>query len=76
VKVRGLSTGADYLSPKLCIRSVANNPALPTRCADAATTYNLPAGESYVVVFNDAPDMPGRRNLRGDSVRYALDLVY
>jgi transglutaminase superfamily protein len=76
VKVRVLSTGADYLIPKLCISSVASSPALPTRCADAATTYNLPAGESYVAVFNDAPDVPGHRNLRGDSVHYALDLVY
>jgi len=76
VKVRVLSTGTDYLIPKLCIRSVANNPALPTRCADAATSYNLPAGESYVVVFNDAPDVPAHRNLRGDSLHYALDLVY
>lgn len=71
VKVRVLATGADYLT-KLCIRSVANSPAVPTRCADAATNYNLPAGESYVVVFNDVPDAPGHRNLRGDSLHYAL----
>jgi len=76
VKVRVLSSGADYLMPKLCIASVANSPALPTRCADAATTYNLPAGESFVVVFNDAPELAGHRNLRGDSLHYALDLVY
>jgi hypothetical protein len=46
---------------------------MPDRCANAASWQSLPAGQSYVVVFNDAEDMPARY-LRGDSVRYVLEL--
>jgi len=76
IRVRTLPSGGEYLVPKLCVGSVANSPVLPDRCADANTLYTLPAGESYVVVFNDAVDQPDHRNLRGDSVQYVLELEY
>jgi hypothetical protein len=60
---------------KLCIGSVSNSPIMPERCSDAASTYSLPSGESYVVVFNDAEDMPSRY-MRGDVAKYVLELLY
>jgi hypothetical protein len=75
VRVRTLPAGGEYLVPKLCVGSVSNVPVMPDRCADAASWYALPPGESYVVVFNDAEDMPNRY-LRGDSVKYLLELEY
>jgi hypothetical protein len=75
VRVRALPAGGEYLVPKLCIGSASNVPIMPDRCANAATWYALPAGESYVVVFNDAEDMPNRY-LRGDSLKYLLELEY
>jgi hypothetical protein len=60
---------------KLCIGSVSNTPVMPSRCSDAASTYPLPSGESYVVVFNDAEDMPSRY-MRGDVAKYVLELLY
>jgi hypothetical protein len=67
--------GSWNLDIKLCIGSVSNSPVMPDRCWDAASTYTLPPGESYVVVFNDGEDMPARY-LRGDVAKYVLDLVY
>jgi hypothetical protein len=75
VRVRTLPAGGEYLVPKLCVGSVANVPVMPDRCPNAATWYALPQGESYVVVFNDAEDMPNRY-LRGDSIKYVLELEY
>jgi hypothetical protein len=75
VRVRTLPSGGEYLSPKLCVGSAANMPVLTTRCSNAATWYALPAGESYVIVVNDADDVPNR-NLRGDTVQYVLELEY
>jgi Transglutaminase-like superfamily len=75
VRVSVLPEGSGGLDLKLCIASASNVPVLPERCADAASSYPLPAGESYVVVFNDAEDMPAR-HLRGDSAKYVLDLEY
>lgn len=76
VRVRTLPNGGEFLVPKLCVGSVANTPVMPDRCTDAATHYTLPPGESYVVVFNDLDDLPERRNLRGDTVQYLLELEY
>jgi Transglutaminase-like superfamily len=75
VRVRTLPSGGELLRPVLCVAPAANVPALPERCANAASWQSLPSGESYVVVFNDAEDMP-QRYLRGDSVRYVLELEY
>jgi hypothetical protein len=75
VRVRSLPSGGEFLNIKLCVGSASNVPVMPDRCAGAATWQSLPAGESYVVVFNDAEDMP-QRYLRGDSVRYVLELEY
>ncbi|HEY8947100.1 MAG TPA: transglutaminase-like domain-containing protein, partial [Polyangiaceae bacterium] len=75
VRVRTLPSGGEYLVPKLCVGSASNVPVLPERCPNAATLYDLPPGESYVVVFNDEEDMP-LRYLRGDSVKYVLELEY
>lgn len=75
VRVSVLSGGSTQLDLKLCIGSAANVPVMPDRCANAASSYTLPAGESYVVVFNDAEDMPSRY-LRGDVAKYVLDLEY
>ena len=44
-----------------------------SRCSNASTHYNLPAGESYVVVFNDAPESQSQR---GDLIQYVLELEY
>jgi hypothetical protein len=76
VRVRTLPAGGEYLVPKLCVGSASNVPVMPDRCANAASWASLPPGESYVVVFNDALDAPGQRNLRGDSVKYVLELEY
>jgi hypothetical protein len=67
--------GSWNLDLKLCIGSASNVPVLPDRCPDAASSYPLPPGESYVVVFNDAEDMPWRY-LRGDVAKYRLDFEY
>jgi hypothetical protein len=75
VRVRPLPSGGEYLDVKLCVGSASNVPVMPDRCANAANWQTLPSGESYVVVFNDAEDMP-ERYLRGDSVRYVLELEY
>jgi hypothetical protein len=75
VRVTTLSGGSGNLDLKLCVGSVSNMPVMPDRCANAASSYTLPAGESYVVVFNDAEDMPARY-LRGDVAKYVLDLEY
>ena len=75
VRVRSLPSGGEFLAVKLCVGSASNVPVMPDRCANAANWQSLPSGESYVVVFNDAEDMP-QRYLRGDSVRYVLELEY
>jgi hypothetical protein len=68
--------GGSYgLDLKLCVGSASNVPVMPSRCANAATSQVLPAGDSYVVVFNDAEDMPARY-FRGDVAEYVLDLEY
>ena len=76
IRVRSLPNGGEYLIPKLCVASASNLPAIPERCADAASHYNLPAGDAYVIVFNDALDQPDHRTLRGDSIQYILELEY
>jgi hypothetical protein len=75
VRVRTLPTGGEYLAPKLCVGSVANVPIMPDPCSNPSTWHALPRGESYVVVFSDAEDVPARY-LRGDSVQYVLELEY
>ena len=75
VRVTTAPGGSYGLDLKLCVGSVSNTPVMPSRCADAATSQVLPAGDSYVVVFNDAEDMPARY-LRGDVAKYVLDLEY
>lgn len=75
VRVRSLPSGGEFLNVVLCVGSASNVPVMPDRCANAASWQSLPSGESYVVVFNDAEDMP-ERYLRGDSVRYVLELEY
>ena len=71
VSVRTLPNDGEYLQPKLCIAPVTNTPVLPARCAAPATSVVIPAGDSYVVVFNDTEPLP---RLRGDSVQYILEL--
>ena len=63
------------LKLKLCVGSASNVPVMPDRCSNAASSQLLPAGDSYVVVFNDAEDYPARY-LRGDVTKYVLDLEY
>ncbi|HET9954252.1 MAG TPA: transglutaminase-like domain-containing protein [Polyangiaceae bacterium] len=77
VRVTALPGGSSSpsLNLKLCVGSVTSVPVMSDRCADAATSYPLPAGESYVVVFNDGEDMP-LRFMRGDVTKYVLDLEY
>ena len=83
VRVLKLS-GSASLDLKLCVVPVSG-PPLSTRCSNAATSYQLPAGESYVVVFNDADHPPPTppeygaspyRYLLGDVARYVLDLEF
>ncbi|WP_437543601.1 transglutaminase domain-containing protein [Sorangium sp. So ce367] len=92
------TVGGSTLQPVLCVGPyvdpngppVVNEPdmaprwtvSVPARCADRATTYPLPEGESYVVVFHDHgqpddayPD-PNDRLKLGDSVQYVLDLQF
>ena len=76
ISVRALPSGGEYLVPKLCLGPVTSSPVMPDRCANAAPQQTLPTGESYVVVFNDAEDVPGQRNLRGDSIKYVLELQF
>jgi hypothetical protein len=73
VRVRTLPSGGEYLVPKLCVGSVANTPVMPEKCADPSTHYNLPAGESYVVVFNDSGNLS---SVHGDTVQYILELEW
>ena len=75
VRVTTLPGSSFGLDLKLCVGSVSNVPIMPDRCWDAASSYPLPAGESYVVVFSDSEDMPARY-LRGDVAQYVLDLEY
>jgi len=75
VRVRTLPSGGEYLAPKVCVGSVANVPIMPDPCANPSTWHALPSGESYVVVFSAAEDVPARY-LRGDSVQYVLELEY
>ncbi|WP_437733519.1 transglutaminase-like domain-containing protein [Sorangium sp. So ce1335] len=98
VSVRTVPGGGNTLQPVLCVGPyvdpnsppVENEPGMdprwpasvPVRCADRATTYPLPEGESYVVVFHDhgqpddASPNPDDRLKLGDSVQYVLDLQY
>ncbi|XXY45062.1 transglutaminase domain-containing protein [Sorangium sp. So ce269] len=98
VSVRTAPGGGNTLQPVLCVGPYVdpNGPpvesepgvaprwaaSVPVRCADRATTYPLPEGESYVVVFHDhgQPDdaypNPDDRLKLGDSVQYILDLQY
>ncbi|WP_437723956.1 transglutaminase-like domain-containing protein [Sorangium sp. So ce861] len=98
VSVSTVPGGGNTLQPVLCVGPyvdpngppVENEPGMPprwsvsvpARCADRATTYPLPEGESYVVVFHDHgqpddayPDSEDRLKL-GDSVQYVLELQY
>lgn len=76
VRVRALPSGGEYLTPMLCVGSATGSPSLPDTCANPATRQPLPAGESYVVVFNSARHVDYARNLHGDSVQYVLELEY
>jgi hypothetical protein len=87
VRVRTLSTEGSQLKPVLCVVPITSTqPLLPEKCADYAETVNLPAGDSYVVVFNsrvnpvaydpDTTDPYFDRILRGDTIQYSLDLEY
>ncbi|WP_080682638.1 transglutaminase-like domain-containing protein [Sorangium cellulosum] len=98
VSVSTVPGGGNTLQPVLCVGPYVDpngppaesepgmpprwNVSVPVRCADRATTYPLPEGESYVVVFHDHgqpddayPDSEDRLKL-GDSVQYVLDLQY
>jgi hypothetical protein len=70
VRMRTLPNDGEFLQPKLCVGSAAHSPVMPEPCANASAEVELPAGEAYVIVFADAA-LP---HLRGDSVRYALEL--
>ena len=48
---------------------------VPNR-GNSAAHQDLPAGESYVVVFNNTPDVNYSRILRGDTIQYVLELEY
>ncbi len=71
VSVRTLPNDGEYLQPKLCIAPVSDDPPMAERCASPTTTAQLPAGESYVIVFNGSDPL---QRYRGDSVQYALEL--
>lgn len=71
VSVRTLPNDGEYLQPRLCIAPVTNDPPMPERCASPATSVDLPAGDSYLVVFNGTEPLP---LYRGDSVQYILEL--
>lgn len=73
VTVRALANDGEFLAPKLCVRSVMQDPVMPSRCSDAGTRYLLPSGDAYIVVFNDAADSMTRR---GDSIQYMLELEF
>jgi hypothetical protein len=73
VRVRTLPSGGEYLVPKLCVGSVANSPVMPEKCANPSTHVDLPAGESYVVVFNDSGNL---QTVHGDTVQYILELEW
>lgn len=76
VRVRSLPSGGEYFAPVLCVAPANGSPVLPTKCAAPATRQNLPAGESYLVVFNDTGDVNYSRVLRGDTLQYVLELEY
>jgi hypothetical protein len=76
VRVRALPSGGEYIAPVLCVGSTGTFPTMPEKCANPASHQNLPAGESYVVVFNNTPDVNYSRVLRGDSIQYVLELEY
>jgi hypothetical protein len=71
VSVRTLPNDGEYLQPRLCIAPVTNDPPMPERCPSPATSVDLPAGDSYVIVFNGTDPLPV---YRGDSVQYVLEL--
>ncbi len=71
VSVRTLPNDGEYLQPKLCVSPVSNGPPMPEQCATPATSVQLPAGESYVVVFNGTEPV---QQYRGDTVQYVLEL--
>ena len=73
VTVRALVNDGEFLAPKICVRAATVDPLMPSRCADAGTRYVLPAGDAYIVVFNDAADAMVRR---GDSIQYILELEF
>jgi hypothetical protein len=85
VHVQILPSGDQTLTPVLCVgpTSIAA-PEMLDVCASPGQTVDLPAGESYVVVFNNRPDpivyQDGEpkysRVLRGDTVAYQLELLY
>jgi hypothetical protein len=77
VKVTKLSGNDSLLEPVLCLASATDSsPAFPEMCQHPADSVVLPAGESYVVVFNGTPQVAGSRVLRGDSIQYQLSLEY
>jgi hypothetical protein len=71
VSVRTLPNDGEYLQPRLCVTPVSNNPPMPERCASPGASAELPAGESYVIVFNGTEPL---QRYRGDSVQYVLEL--
>lgn len=76
VRVRTLPSGGEYVAPVLCVAPASPSLALPAKCEKPAARQTLPAGESYVVVFNNTPDVNFSRVLRGDTIQYVLELEY
>jgi hypothetical protein len=76
VRVRTLPSGGEFIAPVLCVAPASASPALPAKCDNPAARQTLPAGESYVIVFNNTPDVNFSRILRGDTIQYVLELEY
>ncbi len=81
VRVRALLSNGEQLAPALCVAPAsAEPPAIPEMCAEPSSTVELASGDSYVLVFNvEANPSSGEwgytRQLRGESIRYELELV-
>ena len=71
VRVRTLSNDGEFLTPKICVASASSDLVMDKQCK-AVTWSALPAGDSYIVVYNDADGMVRR----GDSIQYILELEY
>lgn len=56
--MRALPNDGAHLVPKLCVGSASADPVMRARCANAGTHYELPAGDSCIVVFSDTGNVP------------------